>query len=100
MRILWRSTAHIFWQYPSLWLPVVLADLIAVLPQVASRVDNACSHQQSARRTLRPQRRSGTAPNTPRGLGAVFGVSKLLVEFLNICLYATAMVAISTSFQH
>lgn len=30
MRNLWRATAHLFWQHPILWLPVALADAIAV----------------------------------------------------------------------
>ena len=30
MRNLWRATAQLFWQHPILWLPVALADAIAL----------------------------------------------------------------------
>jgi hypothetical protein len=30
MRNLWRATAHLFWQHPILWLPVAVADAIAL----------------------------------------------------------------------
>ena len=30
MRNLWRAAAHVFWQHPILWLPVALADAVAV----------------------------------------------------------------------
>jgi hypothetical protein len=95
MRILWRSTAHIFWQYPSLWLPVVLADLIAFcLRSLQGWITHAVINSLLVGHSVLS---GGPEPlqTLPVAWAAVFGVSKLLVEFLNICLYATAMVAIS-----
>jgi len=73
MRTLWRTTTHLFWQYPILWLPVLLADLIAFCLRLLQ----------------------GWASQAVIQSLVVFAVSKLLVEFLNLCLYVTAMIVIS-----
>jgi hypothetical protein len=95
MRTLWRSTAYLFWQYPILWLPVVLADLIAF----CLRSLQGWTSQTVIQSLVAGHSVLSDTPEPLRTLpvtwAAVFGASKLVVELLSICLYVTAMIAIS-----
>ena len=95
MRTIWRTTAYLFWQHPILWLPVILADLIAFcLRLLQGWMTHAVINSLLVEHSVLS---SNPEPlqTLPVAWAAAFGASRLLVEFLNLCLYATAMVAIS-----
>ena len=97
MRTLWRNTAYLFWQYPILWLPVILADLIAYcLTTLQTRMTHAVINSLVAGHSV-----LSSSPEPLQTLPAmwtvIFAASKLFVELVNACLYAAAMIAISTS---
>jgi hypothetical protein len=96
MRTLLRTTAYIFWQYPILWLPVVLADLIAF----SLRVFQGWMTQTIAQNLVAGHSVLSNTPEPistlPMAWTVVFGATRFLVEFVNLCLYAAAMIAIST----
>jgi hypothetical protein len=95
MRTLWRTTAYLFWQHPILWLPVVLADLIAFcLRTLQDWMTHAVIYSLVAGHSV-----LSSSPEPVQTLpvvwSVIFAASKLLVELLNAYLYAAAMVAIS-----
>ena len=95
MRTLWRNTAYLFWQFPILWLPVVLADLIAYcLTTEQTRMTHAVVSSLIAGRSV-----LSSSPDPVQTLPAIwsiiFAASKLFVELLSACLYVVSMIAIS-----
>jgi hypothetical protein len=95
MRNLWRAAAFLFGQYPILWLPVLLADLTGFcLKGLQVWMTHAVLEKLLAGHSVL----SNTAePITtlPATWAAVFGTTKFLVWYLNIYLYAAAMIAVS-----
>jgi hypothetical protein len=95
MRTLWRTTTYLFWQHPILWLPVVLADLIAFcLRNLQIWMTHAVVQSLGAPHSV--------LSSTPEPLQTLpvawvvaFAASRFLVELLNACLYAAAMIAVS-----
>jgi hypothetical protein len=95
MRTLWRTTAYLFWQHPALWLPVVLADLIAF----CLRSFQAWMTQAVIRSLVAGHSVLSDTPEPlhtlPVAWAAAFGATRALVELLNLCLYTAAMISIS-----
>src|ERR1035437_9295217 len=95
MRTLWRTTTHLFWQYPILWLPAFLADLTAYcLRSFQAWMTHAVINNLVAGHSV--------LSNTPEPLNTVpvawsivFATSRLVVELLNFSFYAIAMIALS-----
>jgi hypothetical protein len=95
MRTIWRATAYLFWQYPILWLPVILADLIAFSLRSAQLwMRQVVLHSLSANYSV-----LSDAPEPLRTLpvawAAIFGTTRAFVELLNVRLYVAAMISIS-----
>jgi len=95
MRTLWRTTVYLFWQYPILWVPVLLADGIAF----CLRTFQAWTTQTVIRDFIAGHSVLSDAPEPIRAVpvawAIVFGTARALVELVNLCLYSAAMIAIS-----
>jgi hypothetical protein len=92
MRQIWRNAVHLFWQHPVLWLPLILADLLAFC---LGLLQSFLSHEIAAR-FFADQSLPGNTPEYSRQatalipnqlLTAAFG---LVTQLLSICLYTAA----------
>jgi hypothetical protein len=95
MRNLWRNTAYLFWQYPILWLPVVLADVIAYcLRTFQSWMQHAVIQSLVEGHSVLSSSPEPVS-TLPVTWAIIFAASKLMVELVNLYLYAAAMIALS-----
>jgi hypothetical protein len=98
MRNLFRRSSFLFWQYPTLWLPVDIADLAAFcLTQLQTRLTHFMVARLVAGHSV-----LGNTPDPVDGGLSVIKVALLTRpmvwgdHLLSLCLYTAAMIAIST----
>ena len=92
MQSLWRKASWLFWQYPVLWLPVLVADLAGSLLNILRKIithqvtfwlqpgDSVFSHH--------------SVLNLPAGVSSLWLLAPLNVwtNLMRLCLYSTAFV--------
>lgn len=102
MRNLWRATTSLFWQHPVLWLPVLIADLLAFC---LGRLQHLISHQ-IALWMYQSHTVLTTTPNYSYQPNKVLETSLLSAPFVwgayffSICLYTSALLTISRALHN
>lgn len=93
MRDLWRRTKELFWEYPSLWIPVLVADLAGFWAAHLLKVVSSRLFSQIIVAIYRPV--IGTTPEMPSQamtflISTITGLIYRSGDFLRILLYAVA----------
>jgi hypothetical protein len=99
MRNLWRATTYLFWQYPILWLPVILADVIT---SCLKQIERWLHHQllqhflpwlTQSYSVLGPPEHLAPTQATMFKFALLDTPLRLGIQFLGTLLLASAMVA-------